>query len=319
MGAETINVLLVEDNPADARLLHEILVDADPAWRGATSAGFHLTHVRRLSAGLERLTEECFDIILLDLRLPDASGLGTVTRMLAAAPDVPIVVLTSLSDEVLAVTAVAQGAQDYLVKGEVEGGHLARSMRYAIERKRTEQHLRGLVFHDPLTGLPNRRLFADRISVAVAEARRRGRQVAVLFIDVDHLKRVNDELGHSLGDGLLRGIAERIKGCVRACDTVARQGGDEFLVLAPGCQDAAEATEVAQRILEALRPPFPIDGREIRITASVGISFFPQDGDCAEALLASADAAMYRAKAQGRDGYAYCRPALEADGVRGGA
>ena len=346
-------VLLVEDDPGDARLLREMFNEQG-------SHNTELTHVECMSEAEKYLAEHAVDIILLDLGLSDAQGLGAVRRAHAAAPRVPLVVLTGLDDEALAAQALQEGAQDYLIKGQIETygstRGLLRALRYAIERKILEEALfaekelaqvtlncigdavactdisgnltflnviaekltgwsrqdaagrpmaevlrlenapkpmemavgqdrtahlppnsilirhdgfefpiegsvapihdregqasgavivfrdvsaaRAMVLqmahsaeHDFLTGLPNRKLLNDRISQAIALARRHMRQVAVLFLDLDGFKHINDSLGHPIGDKLLQSIAGRLVDCVRGSDTVSRQGGDEFVVL----------------------------------------------------------------------------------------
>ena len=167
------------------------------------------------------------------------------------------------------------------------------------EAARVAHHAR----HDPLTDLPNRLLFADRITSAIALARRHGRRGAVLFLDLDHFKPINDSLGHCIGDRLLQSIARRLLGCVRDSDTVSRRGGDEFVVLLPEIEHAGEAGFSARRILHALSAPHCIAGRKLRVTASIGISLYPDRGWDAETLIARADAAMYRAKERGRNRY----------------
>jgi diguanylate cyclase (GGDEF)-like protein/PAS domain S-box-containing protein len=171
------------------------------------------------------------------------------------------------------------------------------------DRKRQEEQIRTLAYHDALTGLPNRLLYADRLSQAVAQAHRLGHRVGVLFLDLDRFKVINDSLGHSRGDLLLKEVALRLLSCVREGDTVARLGGDEFTLILPGVQQAQGAARVAEKILEAMRQPFDLAGRELYVTASVGISLYPDDGRDTEALLKFADTAMYRAKDQGRDSY----------------
>ena len=159
-----------------------------------------------------------------------------------------------------------------------------------------EEHFRELAYHDQLTGLPNQRLFDDRLGQAIAHSAREKSLLAVLYLDLDGFKAVNDSLGHGLGDRVLVELADRIRGSVRAEDTVARLGGDEFAVLLPHVTAAADAGRVVEKLLDALRAPFLIDGSEVAIRASVGVGLFPDDGDSAGALLRSADAAMYRAK-----------------------
>ena len=185
-------------------------------------------------------------------------------------------------------------------------------VRDISERKRAEEQIRNLAYHDGLTGLPNRLLFNDRLTMAVAQAHRHGHRLAVLFLDVDRFKLINDSLGHSLGDRLLQGVAERLKACVREGDTVARLGGDEFTLLLPEITRALDVVNVAEKILEAVKLPFRLEGRELFVSASMGISLYPDDGTDAETLVKNADAAMYRAKEQGRDNYRLYAPAMNA-------
>jgi len=178
------------------------------------------------------------------------------------------------------------------------------------ERKAAEETIRHLAYHDGLTGLPNRTLFEDRLTVTLAQARRKSRLAAVMFLDLDRFKVVNDTVGHAVGDSLLQSVAERLKGLVREGDTVARVGGDEFTVLLPEVGQVEDAVEVADRILETLRQPWRLNGHEFHITTSIGIAMCPGDGDDAESLLRNADTAMYRAKDRGRDNYKLYAPAM---------
>ncbi len=169
------------------------------------------------------------------------------------------------------------------------------------ERRLAEEKVRGMAFQDALTGLPNRRLFGDRIQVALGHARLTGDRLAVFFLDLDRFKVINDSLGHSVGDEILRAVAARLRESVRQGDTVARLGGDEFLLLFPGAADAEGVANLAHKLLEALRRSHHIAGRELFVTASVGVSLYPEGGADAEALVKTADAALYRAKQEGRD------------------
>jgi diguanylate cyclase (GGDEF)-like protein/PAS domain S-box-containing protein len=199
---------------------------------------------------------------------------------------------------------------------ELEGSPAVLGTAFDVtERKRAEERIRSLAYHDTLTGLPNRLLFADRLGLAVAQAHRLGQRLAVLFLDLDGFKLINDSLGHSLGDRLLEVVAERIQGALREGDTVARLGGDEFTLLLPGVSRAEDAPKVAEKILETLRQPVAIDGRELYVTGSVGISLYPDDGSDPETLVRNADAAMYRAKDRGRDNYQLYAPAMNATAV----
>ncbi len=293
-----MKVLLVEDSAADARLVLELLADAH-------ASSVNLVHASGLSAALERLASETFDAVLLDLGLPDARGLDALEPVLAAAPEVPVVVLSGQRDERLAVEAVQHGAQDYLLKGQGDGHLLARALRYAIERKRGELHVQHLANHDGLTGLPNRRLLLDRLGQAIARSRRGQRMLALVFFDLDRFKEVNDTCGHAAGDELLQAVAGRLAGAVRECDTVARLGGDEFTVVLPEVVDVADVERFAAKIFDLFRAPFLIAGREQVMTASLGIGLYPRDGQTAEELLRVADAAMYGAKKHGGDRFHY--------------
>lgn len=184
--------------------------------------------------------------------------------------------------------------------------------RDITERQRYEETIRHQAFHDALTGLPNRMLFKDRLTLEIAHAKRNKQMLAVLFLDLDRFKLVNDTLGHGLGDQLLKIIAMRLVGYVREDDTVARLGGDEFTVLLPEILQAENAVKVARKILQAVREPVHIDVHELYISTSIGIALYPSDGEDAESLLKNADTAMYRAKENGKNNYQLYTPAMNA-------
>jgi diguanylate cyclase (GGDEF)-like protein/PAS domain S-box-containing protein len=439
-------VLLVEDNPADARLLREMFNEQG-------SHDTELTHVACMSEAEMHLAKHAVDIVLLDLGLPDAQGVEAVRRARAAAPRIPLVVLTGLNDESLAAQALQEGAQDYLVKGQIVSGSgqietrgLLRALRYAIERKILEEALfmekeraqvtlncigdavictdisgnitflnvvaekmtgwprqeaagrpmaevfrildatsrkttpnpmetavgqnrtvhlpsncsliphdgfeipiegcvspindregqaAGAVIvsrdvsaartmalrmahsaeHDFLTGLPNRMLLNDRINQAIALARRSTKQVAVLFLDLDGFKYINDSLGHPIGDKLLQSITKRLLDCVRRSDTVSRQGGDEFVVLLPDVQKPEDAAITAGRLLQAVAEAHSIGQHDLHVTTSIGVSVYPDDGLDAETLVKNADTAMYQAKENGRQSYQFFKPAMNVRAV----
>ncbi len=175
------------------------------------------------------------------------------------------------------------------------------------ERKRQDEEARFLAYHDSLTGLPNRRLLDDRLKQAVFLAQRRDTGVAVMLIDLDRFKQVNDTLGHRAGDAVLREVGHRLAACVRKADTLARHGGDEFVVVIPDLQTESDCQVVAEKVLHALETPFRVDGREFRIGASIGISLYPADAGDGEMLLRNADVAMYRAKQLGQNNYLFYR------------
>ncbi len=291
-----ITVLLIEDNDVDAQLTQDLLAE----W---SVEEFHITRVKTLSEGLSQLSQTRYDAILLDLSLPDAFGLPTVRQVHATNPSIPLVVLSGVSDQTLALQAVQQGAQDYLVKGQGHPELLARAVRYAIERKRTEERLTYLAQYDHLTGLVNRSLFRDRLVQAMARSKRLQQPIGLMLLDLDRFKAVNDTLGHDIGDELLKSVAERLKSCVREVDTVARMGGDEFTIILEGVASEAGIVIVAKRIVESISTEFELKGHSVSIGVSIGITVYPYDDNGIDDLLRHADTAMYRAKQQGGSGF----------------
>lgn len=291
------HVLLVEDNPGDVRLIREMLAE-EP------EAPFRLSSVDRLSRGLEFLTLNETALVLLDLSLPDSHGMETFSRMYAHSPKTPIIVLTGNDDHALALSAVKRGAQDYLVKGKIDRELLQRAMQYAVERKRYQEQLERQANYDGLTGLPNRQLLHDRLNQAVS-TQRQIHSISVVFIDLDYFKVINDSLGHNSGDEVLRHVAERLRSSVRDGDTVARIGGDEFVLILNDQTNEDVIFRAMKRIISKVSEPMRIGNRELNITCSAGISVHPQDGFDVETLLRNADAAMYRAKANGRNNFQF--------------
>jgi diguanylate cyclase (GGDEF)-like protein/PAS domain S-box-containing protein len=177
--------------------------------------------------------------------------------------------------------------------------------RDITDRKRAEEVISYQAYHDILTDLPNRMLFKDRLGLAVIQAKRKVTELAVMFIDLDRFKLVNDTLGHVKGDELLQQVSLRLKDCLRRGDTLARQGGDEFTIVLPELRDRADAKHIAEKFLESLHKPFDLDGHEVHISASIGIAVYPTDGDSIDELLRHADIAMYQVKALGKNGHAF--------------
>jgi diguanylate cyclase (GGDEF)-like protein/PAS domain S-box-containing protein len=392
------------------------------------------------------LASRSVDIIILDLGLPDVQGLEAVRRARKAAHNVPLVVLSGLDDESMAVQAMQEGAQDYLIKGQIEPRELVRALRYAVERQVFEETLfeekeraqvtldcigdavistdieGNIIFlnlvaekmtgwslkevagrpmadafhiinattrqivpnlmartaendraghlpfntilirrdgseiciadsvspihdhngrvvgsvkvfrdmsdvqamaeqiahsaeHDFLTGLPNRLLLNDRIGQAIALAQRNQTKAALLFMDLDGFKHINDSLGHQTGDKLLQCVANRLLDCVRAPDTVSRQGGDEFIVLLQGVTRPEDASIAAKRLLSSLEETFSMGQNNLHITTSIGLSLYPDDGMDAETLIKNADTAMYQAKENGRQGFQFFKPEMNVRAV----
>jgi two-component system, cell cycle response regulator len=295
---ESYHVLLVDDNLADAILTADIL--------GQGSLGrFTVSRAATFAEAKQRLSSARYDAVLLDLILPDVEGLEAVKAVLAIAPDVPLVVLSGLDDERLALEAVLNGAQDYLIKGQGDAALLRRAIRHAIERKRVERELSQLAKFDPLTGLPNRLLFRDRLAQAVQRIDRRDQVVALIFIDLDGFKAVNDRYGHATGDRLLKAVAGRLCRLVRRTDTVARLGGDEFTIILEGLRHADDAARVAEQVLRSLRQSFELGGLVIELGASLGVAIASHATEVPDMLTHRADVAMYRAKARGGTGYQF--------------
>ena len=189
-------------------------------------------------------------------------------------------------------------------------GRVALVARDLSESRQAQDDLKKLAYRDALTGLPNRRLFEDRLAIALAQAHRYRHRIAVVFVDLDRFKQVNDTLGHAIGDELLQTVARRLTSCVREADTVARLSGDEFTLLLPGLNYAEDVGTITRKLQETLRRPFTIDSHDVRVTASGGIALYPEDGETRETLVRSADTAMYRAKERGRDNFQLFSPAM---------
>ncbi|MGA8728307.1 MAG: diguanylate cyclase [Terracidiphilus sp.] len=425
-------LLLIEDQPNEARLIREML--ADPI-----SGVFEFAHVESMSDAEKYLAAQSVDIVLLDMGLADPTGLEAVKRVRAAAARVSIVLLSSADDEEIAVQAIQEGAQDYLIKGQIEPRELMRALLNAAERKiideiqfaekeraqatldsigdavictdasnnitflnhvaetmtgwqlkdaagrsmaetiqivdaitrkpildpmkkAASQNQKGnlplncvlisrdgtevsiedsvapihdrkgqvtgavIVFrdvssaraleeelihssqHDFLTGLPNRKLLNDRVGQAISLARRQRCHAAVLFLDLDGFKHINDSFGHLIGDKVLKSVANRLLNCVRSPDTVIRHGGDEFVVVLQELMHPEDAIITVERLLKVVANIHTIDQHEIHVTTSIGVSVYPGDGLDVETLIRKADTAMYHAKKNGNQNYRFFKP-----------
>lgn len=426
------SVLLIEDDPDDAKLIMAAL-------EGAGSYPFNIEWVASVSDALGCMNKASFEVILLDLTLPDVQGLEAFEQVSKVSAGALILVLSTSSDDEAAQQALKHGAQETVPKAHIDAHWLPRALHYVVEQKNTERHLRAteealfaekeraqvtlnsigdavlttdldgrvtylnlvaermtgwtldealgkpltdvfniidgktrnvspnpaqraiaqnktvglsaecillrrdgsesdiedssapihnregvvvgavIVFHDVsesramalkmaylaqhdfLTGLPNRLLLTERLSRAMGLAFRHGKQVALLYIDLDYFKHINDSLGHVLGDQLLQSVAKRLVSCVRITDTVCRQGGDEFVVLLSEIDKPEDATQVVDKILAAFVAPHNIGGHELHVSMSIGVAIYPDDGTQVDTILQNADTAMYHAKARGRN------------------
>ncbi|HEY8763641.1 MAG TPA: EAL domain-containing protein [Solirubrobacteraceae bacterium] len=293
---EPVRVLVVEHDARAALLLGEML-------RTSWPERVVIAQTQRLGDATQELLEHGATCVLLDLSLPASDPLTSVDEIRSAAPGAAIVALAERADEEVALETIRAGAQDVLVKAELSPVALRRSVRYAIVRKRSEVHLAELALHDPLTGLPNRALFLDRLGVALDRSRRTSASVAVLFLDVDDFKDVNDKLGHAAGDVVLTELADRLRRMLRPMDTVARFGGDEFTLLFEDLASEREVVLIAERISHAATLPITLDDGEASITVSIGIAMVADPSIAPETAIREADAAMYRAKELGPSRY----------------
>jgi Amt family ammonium transporter len=296
-GPETWpRVLLIEDDERTVAMLWVML-----------QASFHrdlvLTHVAQLAAATRELRDHSASCVLLDLMLPEAAGADAVSGVRSVAPEAPVIVLVDQPDEETAVRVLRAGAQEVLVKASINTQGLHRAVSHAIERQRFASGLAHQALHDGLTGLPNRALLMDRLSVAIDRSRRSATSLAVMFLDVDGFKHVNDTHGHAAGDSVLIALAHRLRTMLRPTDTVARFGGDEFALLFDDIAGEREAVLIAERISHAAALPITLEHGEITITVSIGIAILSDSEVQPDTLIREADAAMYRAKARGPAGY----------------
>jgi len=294
-----VRVLLVAGASEDARTLRELL-------DRSRAMAFSVAHTAQIGEALARPETRDSDVLLLVLGGTESPDLPTLVQAHLGAPLVPIVVVSGADDESLAIRALQHGARGYLLWDELTPRLLVSTIAAALESHRTILQLRNarerarhLATHDPLTGLANRSLFLDRLSQAVSTGRRGRHKHAVLSLDVDSFKSINDSLGRAVGDGLLRAIARRLTSCLRETDTAARLSGDEFLVLLTNLSNELDAATVARKLLAELSEPIQFHRQSTTLRCSVGISTFPRDAADPEELLKKADTALYHAKDRG--------------------
>jgi diguanylate cyclase (GGDEF)-like protein len=294
-----VRVLLAGGSDADALAIRGLLEES-------RAIAFEVVHCADLTEALALAEARNVDVMLLMLAPGETPRLAPLAQARLALPLLPIVVLSDVDDEAVALKALQNGARGYLVRAEANPRLLVTTLGAALESHRmilqlntARERARHLATHDQLTGLANRSLFHDRLAQAVSAARRSRQRLAVLFLDLDGFKSINDTLGHAVGDGLLRGIARRLASCLRETDTAARLGGDEFAVLLTNLAGELDAATVARKLLSALGEPLQFRQQSTTIRCSIGIASFPRDAQDAEALLKRSDTAMYHAKERG--------------------
>jgi len=303
----------LDNGDGEARVL---VVDDDRSTRSALRYalelnGFVVDEADTGAAAIELLARRDPDLVLLDAVMPGADGFATCTRLkeMPQGKDIPVLMITSLDDRHSIERAFAAGASDYITK-PLHLNVVVQRVRRTIDASRSERHVRHLAYTDTLTGLPNRTHFQEHLQKQLEQAHAQQKLLAVLFLDLDRFKFVNDTLGHEIGDRLLKTVGRRIAHSVRAGDCVARLGGDEFTVVLENLSSASVAAAVAKKIATDLADPYVMDGHDIFVTASIGIALYPRDGANMSTLLRHADTAMYRAK-HSKHSFAFYEDAME--------
>lgn len=306
-------ILVIDDDPQIRNVLLELL-----------RASYECTGVRSAEEALTLLRTEKFDLVLSDILMGGISGLEMVPQLLQHSPGTVVVMISGEQNIESAIEAMRVGAFDYITK-PFDLRHVEAAVRRALEhhelreaKRRYEEHLEDLVeqrtaerdhlaYHEALTGLPNRILLGDRLTQSIAHAYRNEQMLFVMFIAIDRFKKLNDTLGHGMGDRILCGVAERLSKIGDEGDTVASCGGEEFALMVSGVGRTESAVRAARKVQEVLKPPFNFDGHELFMTASVGIGLYPYDGADAQTLLQNTGVALASARQQGGDNYQFYR------------
>lgn len=321
MKGERLCILLVDDDYEDYLITKDLVSE----FRGMDYA---LEWVSSYDEGLTVMENREYDVYLFDYRLGESNGLDLLRQGIENGCKAPMILLTGQDDREVDMEAMKAGAADYLVKGKIDSALLERSIRYAVERKVAEEQIMRAAYYDHLTQLPNRVLFNDRLKCTIELAGRNRRTAAILFLDLDNFKRINDTLGHRTGDLLLKDTADRLTGCMRKSDTisryhvdpsiptVARLGGDEFIFLLPEIRHCEDIITVVKRIMDVMSYPFSLECQEVFVTISVGIAVYPLDGINVDTLLKNADTAMYHAKSQGKNNFQFYEQSMNAAALK---
>mgnify|MGYP001582203557 FL=1 len=294
------SILIVDDQEANVQLLEQLLREA--GYQRITS-----TMDPHAVCALHRANH--YDLILLDLQMPGMDGFQVMEGLKEIETDgyLPVLVVTAQPSHKL--RALAAGAKDFISKpfDLMEAKTRIHNMlEVRLLYKQLEDYsraLESLAMHDALTGLPNRRLLMDRLFLAIAHAHRNKSTMAVMYLDLDGFKEINDTLGHDAGDTLLKMVADRLVAAVRQEDTVARMGGDEFVIGLWELSHADGVAKLVSKVIQAVSQPYTIQGREVSMTASVGVGIYPMHGEAVETLMKSADLALYEAKRTGKNDF----------------
>jgi diguanylate cyclase (GGDEF)-like protein len=281
--------MLIEDDPGDAEITRAYLM-------GTHGREPVVKHAQRLSDAMAQMAQQDFDIVLLDLNLPDSRGMTTFAKLHTQFPDVPVIVLSGLADQETALLTVREGAQDFIVKGTYTEEGLLRAIDYAVERNRMRVEMLSTAWEDELTGLSNRRGFQALTAQLIRSANRMNKGVFLVFVDLDGMKQVNDVFGHKQGDQMLKDAAAILTKVFRDSDVVARIGGDEFAVF--GIEHNEEMTSVSiARLKKTVREFCAKGDKPYVLSLSVGLARVkPCHNGCMDGLLAAADAKMYEDK-----------------------
>src|SRR5262245_13077402 len=286
---KTIRVLLIDRDAQEYRLIGQLLA-------GIGHTSYELTWCRQPEHALDAIASELHDVVLLDYEEDAVAAQALLVKAVQQNCARPIIVMTTRMDQHVDREAIRSGASDYLLKDQIDSRLLERAIRYSIERKGAELKLARLAHYDPLTNVPNRILFRDRLGRAIERARRGSQTVALFFIDLDGFKQINDTLGHDAGDELIRAVATRLGACVRRSDSVARIGGDEFTLILEDIATTGDIVNVARKVIEVISRPVVFASQQLFVGASIGIAVFPEGGMDVDTLLKHADMAMYQAK-----------------------
>ncbi|MBT9569156.1 MAG: diguanylate cyclase [Thiobacillus sp.] len=297
------SILVVDDLETNVLLLEQMLREAGYCCVSSTRDA-------RLVRDLHR--DNRYDLILLDLQMPDMDGFQVMEELKEIEADgyLPVLAITAQPGHKL--KALTAGAKDFIAKpfDFMEARtriHNMLEVRLLYKQlAQYSQALESMAMHDALTGLPNRRLLTDRLSLSIAHAYRNKSAMAVLYLDLDGFKSINDRFGHDAGDTLLKMVADRLVAAVREEDTVARMGGDEFVIGLWEIRDADGVIKLVTKVIQALSHPYWLEDRDVSVTVSVGVGMYPLHGEEAEALMKSADLALYEAKHSGKNSYRIC-------------